>query len=146
VDETTRQKKERAIWDKQASGYDTKVLKIYEQAYDLSIQEVLEETGVHVCVGRLIAVYNSSHILLEYPDGNRLQLVILHFAAKPVGGILSTSDETTEVGYFSRADIERMDVGGLDRQRIDDAWAAQAPAFVRDDFNLAKRDSSLRSE
>ena len=40
MDETTRQKKERIIWDKQASGYDTKVLKIYEQAYDLSIQKV----------------------------------------------------------------------------------------------------------
>ena len=117
-----------------------------ESVTEACAREVLEETGVHVHVGRLIGVYNSPHILLEYPDGNRLQLVILHFAAKPVGGILSTSDETTEVGYFSRAEIERMDVGGLDRQRIEDAWAAQAPAFVRDDFNLARRDSSLRSE
>ena len=107
-----------------------------ESVTEACAREVLEETGVRVRVGQLVAVYNSPHILLEYPDGNRLQLVVLHFAAQPVGGTLCTSEETTEVGYFSRADIERMDMGGFDRQRIGDAFAAQAAAFVRDDFTL----------
>ena len=107
-----------------------------ESVTEACAREVLEETGVRVRVGQLVAVYNSPHILLEYPDGNRLQLVVLHFAAQPVGETLRTSEETTEVGYFSRADIERMDMGGFDRQRIDDAFAAQAAAFVRDDFTL----------
>jgi ubiquinone/menaquinone biosynthesis C-methylase UbiE len=40
VEEATRQKKERVIWDKQASGYDNRVLKMYKNAYDLSIQKV----------------------------------------------------------------------------------------------------------
>jgi ubiquinone/menaquinone biosynthesis C-methylase UbiE len=40
VEEGTRQKKERAIWEKQASGYDNRVLKMYKNAYDLSIQKV----------------------------------------------------------------------------------------------------------
>jgi len=107
-----------------------------ESVTEACAREVMEETGMRVRVGQLVAVYNSPHILLEYPDGNRLQLVVLHFAAEPVGGTLCTSEETTEVGYFSRADIERMDMGGFDRQRIDDAFAAQAAAFVRDDFTL----------
>lgn len=107
-----------------------------ESVTEACAREVSEETGLCVRIGRLVAVYTSPHILLEYPDGNRYQLVVLHFAAQPVGGTLSTSDETTEVGYFSRADIERMDIGDLDRQRIDDAFAAQAAPFVRDDFTL----------
>jgi ubiquinone/menaquinone biosynthesis C-methylase UbiE len=41
VEELNRQKKERAIWDKQASGYDNRVLKMYKDTYDLSIQKVL---------------------------------------------------------------------------------------------------------
>lgn len=41
VEEATRQKKERAIWDNQASAYDNRVLKMYKNAYDLSIQKVL---------------------------------------------------------------------------------------------------------
>ena len=99
-------------------------------------REVREETGLHVRVGRLIAVYSSPHVLLEYPDGNRYQLVVLHFAAEPVGGDLSTSEETTEVGYFSRVDTEHMDVGDFDRQRIADAFADREAAFVRDDIPI----------
>jgi ubiquinone/menaquinone biosynthesis C-methylase UbiE len=40
VEQANRQKKERAIWDKQAPGYDNRVLKMYKHAYDLSIQKV----------------------------------------------------------------------------------------------------------
>jgi len=40
VDDTTRQQKERIIWDKQASRYDDHVFKIYMNAYDLSIEKV----------------------------------------------------------------------------------------------------------
>jgi ubiquinone/menaquinone biosynthesis C-methylase UbiE len=39
MDDAIRQKKERTIWDKQASGYDKRNLKVYEDAYDLSIQK-----------------------------------------------------------------------------------------------------------
>jgi ubiquinone/menaquinone biosynthesis C-methylase UbiE len=40
MDDIIRQKKERTIWDKQASGYDERNLKMYRKAYDLSIQKV----------------------------------------------------------------------------------------------------------
>jgi len=94
-------------------------------------REVREETGLRVRVERLIAVYSDPHKLLEYPDGTRYQLVVLHFAAEPIGGDVSTSDETTEVGYFSLSDIEHLDIGDFDRQRIADGFAAQTAAFVR---------------
>ena len=102
-------------------------------------REVLEETGVRVRVGRLVAVYTSPNVLLEYPDGNSLQLVVLHFAAEPVGGELSTSAETTEAAYFSRATIEELDMNDFDRQRVNDGFAGQSTAFVREDFFLSDR-------
>jgi ubiquinone/menaquinone biosynthesis C-methylase UbiE len=40
MNDTVRQDKERGIWDKQAHGYDKRNLKMYEKAYDLSIQKV----------------------------------------------------------------------------------------------------------
>lgn len=107
-----------------------------ESVTEACAREVWEETGIRVRVGRLIGVYNSPHIMVEYPDGNRLQLVMLYFAAEPVGGTLRTSEETTEVGYFSRADAEGKDMNGFSRQRIDDAFAAQDIAFVRNDYDL----------
>jgi ubiquinone/menaquinone biosynthesis C-methylase UbiE len=41
VEGSSRQRKERAIWDRQASGYDRRVLKMYKNAYELSIQKTL---------------------------------------------------------------------------------------------------------
>lgn len=40
MEAATRQQKERAIWDKHAPGYDNRVLKMYRNAYDLSIQKL----------------------------------------------------------------------------------------------------------
>jgi ubiquinone/menaquinone biosynthesis C-methylase UbiE len=40
VDETIRQKKERDIWDKHAADYDKRVIKMYKNAYELSIQMI----------------------------------------------------------------------------------------------------------
>lgn len=74
-----------------------------ESVTEACIREVWEETGLEVHVDRLIAVYSTPHILLEYPDGNRYQLVVLHFAARAAGGKLNTSHETTEVRYFANS-------------------------------------------
>jgi hypothetical protein len=55
----------------------------------------------------------------------------MNFEAEPVGGALSISNETTDCGYFSPAEIEGMDVMEHHCERIEDAFAAQAAAFVR---------------
>ncbi|MFQ5418879.1 MAG: NUDIX domain-containing protein [Anaerolineae bacterium] len=93
-------------------------------------REVWEETGLSVRVKRLIAVYSDPHKLLEYPDGSRYQLVVLHFLAESANGVLSTSNETSDLGYFTRADIDQMDIGELDQKRIADGFAAQSVTFI----------------
>ena len=40
MENAIRQKKERAVWERQAAGYDSRTLKIFRKAYDLSIQKV----------------------------------------------------------------------------------------------------------
>jgi len=39
MDERTRRHKERSLWSKQAAGYDRRTLRVYEDAYDLSIRK-----------------------------------------------------------------------------------------------------------
>ncbi len=102
-----------------------------ESAAEACAREVLEETGLVVNVGRLIGVYTSPDLLVEYADGNRIQPVALNFAAEPIGGVLGISDETTDVGYFSMDEMKSMDVWAHHIERINDAMAGAESAFVR---------------
>ncbi len=102
-----------------------------EDAAEACVREVGEETGLHVHVEKLIGVYSSPHRLLEYPDGNRYQVVGLCFEVELMGGILTQSDETTEFGYFTVDNIAGLDIHDHHRERIQDAWANAARAFMR---------------
>lgn len=105
-----------------------------ESLTEACAREVWEETGLEVRVTRLIGVYTTPHLLVEYPDGNRWQLVVLHFEAETVGGTLQAGDETTEVGYFTRQEVDRLTMSDLDRRRALDGFARRAGATVCDDF------------
>jgi ADP-ribose pyrophosphatase YjhB (NUDIX family) len=102
-----------------------------ESAAECCTREVWEETGLTVEIGRLIGVYSTPHRINEYADGNRMQLLALSFVAVPLSGTLSLSNETTEVGYFTPAEIAALDLIDSHRERVDDALAGQAAAFVR---------------
>ena len=47
MNNAARQEKERSLWDKQAHGYDKHSLKMYEKAYDLSLQKVRAVLSPH---------------------------------------------------------------------------------------------------
>lgn len=99
-------------------------------------REVLEEAGVQVKAAALIALYNDPNLLLEYPDGNKWQLIVLHFAAEIVGGKISIGDETTAVGFFTVAEMATMDLGPFDRRRVNDGFAFQKSTFIRDELHI----------
>ena len=101
-----------------------------ESATESCAREVLEETGLVVRVGRLVGVYSSPHWIIEHADGNQQQSLTLSFEATPVGGALCTSNETTDVGYFSPKQIQSLDVMEPIYE-IEDAFAVQETAIVR---------------
>jgi ADP-ribose pyrophosphatase YjhB (NUDIX family) len=102
-----------------------------ESLSEACAREVWEETGLQVRVGRLIGVYSNPHRLIEYGNGRRYSIVVLSFTAEPTGGTLGISDETTECGYFSRAEMTSMDIMETSQERIEDAFARQEAAFIR---------------
>jgi ADP-ribose pyrophosphatase YjhB (NUDIX family) len=97
-------------------------------------REVREETGLEVNVNRLIGIYTSPNLLLEYSDGNKWQLVVFHFDAEFVKGELRPSEETTEFGFFSLSEVNALDMNGLDRKRVLDGFAGLQTAIINDDF------------
>jgi ADP-ribose pyrophosphatase YjhB (NUDIX family) len=102
-----------------------------ESVIETCIRETLEETGLEVRVVRLLGVYSSPHRLVEYPDGNRYQIVALNFEVEPIGGALAISDETTDYGYFSWEEIGQMDVMETHVERLTDVFSGHPSPFVR---------------
>ncbi|MFQ6029278.1 MAG: NUDIX domain-containing protein, partial [Dehalococcoidia bacterium] len=102
-----------------------------ESAAETCVREVLEETGLEVEVTRLVGVYTSPDIIVEYSDGNKVQPVAFSFEARVVGGELQLSDETTEYGYFPVNALDSLDLMEHHRQRIEDALLGQEAAFYR---------------
>ena len=102
-----------------------------ESVEETCVREVWEETGLYVRVVKLIGVYSSPDMIVEYADGGRWQIIALSFEAEVTGGELGLSDETTDFGYFSRGEMADLDVMPHHLQRIDDALTAQDRAFIR---------------
>jgi 8-oxo-dGTP pyrophosphatase MutT (NUDIX family) len=102
-----------------------------ESAAEACQRETLEETGLQVRVKRLIGVYSSPDYVLAYKDGARKQFCAMCFEAEVIGGELALSNETTAFGWYTPAEALQMDLVAHHRQRIADAFANQAEAFMR---------------
>lgn len=99
-------------------------------------REVKEETGLDVRVKRLLGIYTSPHLLVEYEDGNKYQLTVLHFETEKIGGALATSDETTELAFFTENEIPDLDMNALDRKRALVSFSDIVETVICDDFLL----------
>ena len=100
-----------------------------ESGSEACAREVLEETGLEVQVTKLVGVYTTPNVVIEYPDGNRVQPVTLHFEAEILGGTLGLSNETTDYGYFTESDLEGLDLFPHHRDRITGSFTNRGPAY-----------------
>lgn len=102
-----------------------------ESVEECCIREVFEETGLRVKVKRLIGIYSNPDQLVIYPDGNQAHFVAMNFEAEIVGGELGLSNETSQTGYFTLAEMQSMPVHDRHTDRVVDALAGQTAAFIR---------------
>ena len=102
-----------------------------ESAAETCVRETLEETCLEVRVTRLVGIYTSPDLIIEYVDGNRKQPVAFSFEAVITGGELGLSDETTEFGYFAISGLDELDLMEHHIQRIRDAAENREATFVR---------------
>jgi len=102
-----------------------------ESAAEACEREIREETGLEVRVTRLIAVYSDPHCIVEYADGNRWQVLSLHFEAEVIGGELTLDEETLALDYFSPAEIEQLDLMEHHQIRVHDSFAQTQATFIR---------------
>ena len=102
-----------------------------ESVKETCVREILEETGLDIQVVRLVGVYTTPDVVVEYSDGNRIQPVVFSFEAQIVRGELRLSDETTAYGYFAADEIDTIDLMETNEERILDALKNCEAAFVK---------------
>ena len=102
-----------------------------ESLADACEREVFEETGLSVRVKRLVGVYSHPDQLVVYPDGHKAFIVAIHFEAEIIGGELRLSSETTDFGFFTLDETERMEMLGRHQERIIDSLRYQAEAVIK---------------
>jgi 8-oxo-dGTP pyrophosphatase MutT (NUDIX family) len=102
-----------------------------ESVAEACIREVWEETGLRVRVKRLVGVYSHPDQLTVYSDEAKFQIIALHFEVEIIDGKLGLSDETSDYGYFTIEEIEKLEMLGRHTERIMDTLAAQREAFIR---------------
>ncbi len=102
-----------------------------ESVEEACLREVCEETGLRVHLKRLVGVYSDPNQLVIYDDGSRFQFVAIHFEAEVIEGVPGLSNETIDVGWFWPDDLERLEILGNHKRRIEDTLLRQAQAVFR---------------
>lgn len=93
-------------------------MEVGERIAETAVREVKEETGVDVEIDHLVGIYSNPEHVVEYSDGEVRQQFSVCFACRTVGGELATSNESSEVGFFSPEEIEAMPMHDSIRLRI----------------------------
>ena len=94
-------------------------------------REVWEETGLRAPAKGLMGVYSHPDQLVVYADGNKAQIVALHFEVEIIDGQPALSGETTNFGYFNLDEIEGLDMFGRHRERVMDTLERHGAALIK---------------
>ncbi|MEZ0026029.1 8-oxo-dGTP pyrophosphatase MutT (NUDIX family) [Kitasatospora sp. MAP12-15] len=77
-----------------------------------------EETGIDVEVLAATGLYTDPAHVMAYDDGEVRQQFSICFWARPVGGVLRTSEESKEVRWVDPADLDTLTIHLSMRLRI----------------------------
>lgn len=94
-----------------------------ERPADAAVREMWEETGLHVELTRILGVYGGPEFNTLYSNGDLVTFTMIVFEGRKTGGTLRPDgDETLELRYFDRAEIDALDTQPWVRSVLDDAW------------------------
>ncbi|WP_017185110.1 NUDIX hydrolase [Alkalibacillus haloalkaliphilus] len=81
-------------------------VEIGENLEDGVIREVKEESGIDVVVSRLVGVYSNTGVHKWYDGVTDVPTkVMFDFVCEPIGGELTTSEETTDSRWVPKNDV-----------------------------------------
>lgn len=101
----------------------------YETPADAAVREMWEETGLHVALTRIVGVFGGEICQSIYANGDRIAWVSTAFAAERMAGVLRPDgEETLEVRYFERAELDAIPCKRHVRLFVDAGWEPRPDA------------------
>jgi len=94
-----------------------------ETVIGCAVREVKEETGIDVEATGLVGIFTNPGHVVAYPDGEVRQGFSICVSARPVGGVVRTSEESAQVAWASRDELTQHDIHPEIRRRINQALA-----------------------
>ncbi|GAA3730956.1 NUDIX domain-containing protein [Plantactinospora mayteni] len=102
-------------------------MEVGETIGDAVVRETREETGLDVELTGILGIYTDPRHVIAYADGEVRQEFVVAFTARPVGGALAVSDESTDVAWFDAATVADLQMHDSVRLRIGHWLAGSAP-------------------
>jgi 8-oxo-dGTP pyrophosphatase MutT (NUDIX family) len=101
-----------------------------ESPADAVVREVHEETGILVEPERVLGVYGGPDFQVHYDNGDRTSYVMTVFECRYRAGQLQPDGvETLECGYFSRDELQLLNVSAWVRIVLRNAFSNQESSF-----------------
>lgn len=93
------------------------------------IREVKEETGIDVEPTDIIGVYSDPKHVIAYTNGEVRQQFSICFRARSIGGALRTSNESSEVLWLGRDDLDLPNIHPSIRLRIEHGFEERSTPY-----------------
>lgn len=100
-----------------------------ETMSDAVRRETLEETGIEVEPTGVIGIYSNPHHVMAYANGEVRQEFSICFRARPLRGSPRTSNESSEVRWVGRGQLDNLSIHPSIRLRIDHGYADRAEPY-----------------
>ena len=95
------------------------------------LREIKEETGYDAYIGKLIGIYSNPRHVISYSDGEVRQQFSICFHCIISGGTKMLSNESIELQFFTRYEIENLEIHESQKIRITDFYQNQEKSFIR---------------
>jgi len=104
----------------------------YETPSNAAVREMWEETGLIVTLTHVVGVFGGELCASTYGNGDKVSWVSTVFGAQRVGGMLKPDgEETLEVRYFTRAEVDALRCKPHARLFVDAGYSAQQSAHFQ---------------
>ena len=102
-----------------------------ESISETILREIKEETGYDAHIEKMIGIYSNPKHVIAYSDGEVRQQFSICFHCIIDSGEGEISNESIQLRFFSRSEIEFLEIHESQKIRIKDYFENEERAFIR---------------